>query len=159
MDTSSRLSRNVLCVYKHTYPTCVSFPFLLLKYFYLLIFQAGSMPSRLQSPMPGWNSRPWDHDLSGDQESDAQRTEPPRHPRILSIFIQSCDLACRLALGSFVFPFLLLCRMSYPLHFLGSQLLPHHTMCGVSFSFFGFLEFVVSVMISYRTENTGQQMF
>lgn len=52
--------------------------------------------------------------------------------------------------------FLPLCRLPRPLHFLGSQLLLHH-MCGVSLSFFGFLEFVVSVVISYQTENAGQQ--
>lgn len=52
--------------------------------------------------------------------------------------------------------FLPLCRLPRPLQFPGSQLLLHH-MCGVSLSFFGFLEFVVSVVISYQTENARQQ--
>ena len=32
------------------------------------------------SPMWGSISRPWDHDLSQNQESDAQLTQPPRRP-------------------------------------------------------------------------------
>ena len=40
-----------------------------------------------QAPCSAWNptwgsiSGPWDHDLSWNQESDAQPTEPPRGPR------------------------------------------------------------------------------
>ena len=41
------------------------------------------IPSRvhtiLQSPRQGSNSRPWDHDLSRNQESDTQPAETPRH--------------------------------------------------------------------------------
>ena len=44
-----------------------------------------------QAPHSAWGSipRPWGHDLSRNQESDAQPTEPPRRPReaYLSIVI------------------------------------------------------------------------
>ena len=30
----------------------------------------------------GFIPQPWDHDLSRNQKSDAQPTEPPRHPRM-----------------------------------------------------------------------------
>ena len=40
-----------------------------------------------QSPMRGSIPQPWDHDLSQNQESDAQLTEPPRHPKICFFFI------------------------------------------------------------------------
>ena len=39
-----------------------------------------------QSPMWGWIPRPWDHDLSQNQESDAQLTKPPRRPSFISFY-------------------------------------------------------------------------
>ena len=37
-------------------------------------------PHWVQTLTRGSISPPWDHDLSREQESDAQPTEPPRHP-------------------------------------------------------------------------------
>ena len=36
----------------------------------------------VQSPIQGLIPRPWDHDLSRNQESDAQPAKPPRHPSV-----------------------------------------------------------------------------
>ena len=35
-----------------------------------------------QSPSQGSIPRPWDHDLGGNQESDAEATEPPSVPEL-----------------------------------------------------------------------------
>ena len=37
-------------------------------------------PCSAQSPMWGLIPRPWDYDLSRNQELDTQQTEPPKHP-------------------------------------------------------------------------------
>ena len=37
-------------------------------------------PHSARSPTRGSISRPWNHDLSRNQELDAQLIEPPRHP-------------------------------------------------------------------------------
>ena len=37
-------------------------------------------PHPVQSPTRGWIPRHWDHDLSQNQECDAQLTEPLRSP-------------------------------------------------------------------------------
>ena len=34
-----------------------------------------------RAPCGAWTHEPWDHDLSRNQESDAQLTEPPRRPQ------------------------------------------------------------------------------
>ena len=49
--------------------------------FYLILLYVfkGVSTSSIE-PKPGLNSRPWDQDLSWDQELDAELTEPPRHP-------------------------------------------------------------------------------
>ena len=47
--------------------------------------RAGSMPISTSAPTRGSILWPWDHDLSRSQESDAQLTEPPRHPCSLII--------------------------------------------------------------------------
>ena len=39
-------------------------------------------PHSVQSLTQGLIPRPWDHDLSRNQELDAQPTEPPRHPSV-----------------------------------------------------------------------------
>ena len=43
-------------------------------------------PNSAQSPTWGSIPCPWDHELSRNQESDAELTEPPRHP-IFSSFL------------------------------------------------------------------------
>ena len=43
-------------------------------------------PHLAQSPMQGPIPRPWDHNLSQNQESDAQLTEPSRRPRDIFYF-------------------------------------------------------------------------
>ena len=43
-------------------------------------------PHSAQSPTQGLIPQPWDHDLSQNQESGAQPTEPPRCPVTIGIF-------------------------------------------------------------------------
>ena len=43
-------------------------------------------PCSVQSPRRGSIPQPWDYDLSQNQESDAQPTEPPRCPWISSLY-------------------------------------------------------------------------
>ena len=49
----------------------------------------------VQSPTWGSIPQPWDHDLSWNQTSDAQPTEPPRHPWtwLLMVFVVTTLLA------------------------------------------------------------------
>ena len=57
----------------------VEIPFEQQSHFWVYI-QFKQAPCAACSLMQGSNSWPWDQDLSWDQESDAQPTEPSRHP-------------------------------------------------------------------------------
>ena len=52
------------------------------------------VPSSAWSPTRGSIPRPWDRDLSRNQESDAQPTEPPRRPLLILNKISAFQTLC-----------------------------------------------------------------
>lgn len=60
------------------------------------------IPHSVWSLTWGLVSRPWDHDLSRNQESDTQLTEPPGHPCAMHFSLKTLQSVAQPVNGSFL---------------------------------------------------------